>query len=382
MIPYEYFLEPVMRLRLCRAILLVMLWSFAWGASRASAADKTGTCTGGPLRIGAIASLTGDAARDGSNWLEGAELAVDDLRDSGKQVEFLIEDDGTVPGKAAAAFVKLARVDEVRGIIGGTWDFLADSVYPLAKEHRVPFITSTNPPELMASSAKTNPWIMTNGLSLAAERKAVRSFMNRTNPAGMGLTYINVPYGTSHAQMLRELAEERGIPVLTDDPVSYEGFADSIRLGALHVTRKKPDLAFIVLNYEGVDLFLRELERLHSHPAVLATHSFRAAFEFAAQPARYANAYGVLQSFKSERFSERFRARFGRDPYGYAAPAYDAVMFLAQIAEHCTELDAPGVSLVYDGITGSHRLPAVNGGVVENTAAILEVRDGKLKEIR
>jgi ABC-type branched-subunit amino acid transport system substrate-binding protein len=92
-------------------------------------------------KLGAIVSLTGDAARNGRNWLEGAQLAIDELQAEGRQISLVVEDDGTVPARVATSFVKLATVDRVGGIIGGTWDFLAETAYPLAKQYRVPFIT-------------------------------------------------------------------------------------------------------------------------------------------------------------------------------------------------------------------------------------------------
>ena len=95
------------------------------------------------IRIGAVVSLTGYAEKNGRNWLEGAQLAIEDLNRDGIACELLVEDDQTTPVKAVTAFTKLAVVDKVQAVVGGTWDFLAEAVFPLAQRYHVPFVTPT-----------------------------------------------------------------------------------------------------------------------------------------------------------------------------------------------------------------------------------------------
>ena len=332
------------------------------------------------LKLGAIVSLTGDAARNGRNWLEGAQLAVDQLNQNGQQLELIIEDDATTPNKVASAFVKLATVDRVGGIIGGTWDFLAETAYPLAKQYRVPFITPSNPVEILSPAALSNPWIFTNGLSLGAEESVIRKFLKKRSIKSIGLAYINVPYGTSHADLVRRIAQQLNIPVLTDVQISYQGFHDGIKLAALKVSQKKPALVFIVLNYEGVDLMMRELGQVRYSPLVLMTHALKEAFDFGRVPDRYKHAFGIFPKFTSVTFEESFVKKFGRRPYDFAAAGYDATIFMTKVAARDSQVALEDLVLDYNGVTGEHRISSSNRSVVQAQAAIMSVYDGNLIE--
>jgi branched-chain amino acid transport system substrate-binding protein len=329
-------------------------------------------------KLGAIVSLTGDAARNGRNWLEGAQLAIDELQAEGRQISLVVEDDGTVPARVATSFVKLATVDRVDGIIGGTWDFLAETAYPLAKQYRVPFITPTSPVEILSANARSNQWVFTNGLSLAAEQRAIDKFLSTKSIKTIALVFIKVPYGTSHAELVRETARKLGIAVLSENEITYQGFQDGIKLAALRIAQKKPEAVFVVLNYEGVDSLLREFERARVNSMVLMPHTLQEAFEFGASPKRYENAFGVFPKFSSSTFEKIFTDRYHRPPYDYAAAGYDAARFMAEVANRRGQEGLDKIDLTYEGVTGKHSLPAGDRSVVKTQASIMTVRDGLL----
>ena len=333
-----------------------------------------------PLKLGAIVSLSGPAAKNGENWLEGARLALDDLRREGHKVDLVVEDDETVTTKAATAFVKLATIDRAGGVIGGTWDFLAEAVCPLAKRYAVPFVTPTNPKEILSAAASKNPWVFTNAPGLEAERTAIRRFLKKQGVKRMSLVYIEVPYGTLHARLMGELAAELGISIVSDSQVTYEGFRETIAVAALKTSQKRPDLVFIVLNYEGVDLLLRELERMKFSPLVLMTHTLDEAFAFGKSPARYRKSYGIYPQIASRSFVEKFVSKYKRPPYDYAATGYDAVAFMAKALMAGIKPASSEASFVYEGVSGRHSLPPHGRSLVESPASIMYVnQSGELE---
>ncbi len=334
----------------------------------------------GSIKLGAIASLTGDAAENGKNWLEGAQLAIHELRQGGQQIDLIVEDDRTVPSSVASSFIKLSTQDKVDGIVGGTWDFLAETAYPLAKQYKVPFITPTNPVEILSASAQSNPWIFTNGLSLKAEELATEQFLARNKIRTISLVYINVPYGASHAHMVREIAQLGKVQIVSDSEITYQSFHDGIKLAALKIREAKPDLVFVVLNYEGVDFLLREVERSRLAPMVLTTHTLKEAYDFGASPARYAKVFGVYPKFSGSDFEASFKEKYGRPPYDYAAAGYDATKFMAELVACGRLRPLERCSFVYHGVTGRHELPSAGRSVVESEAWIMKMRDGDLIE--
>ncbi|PIN75335.1 hypothetical protein COV18_04060 [Candidatus Woesearchaeota archaeon CG10_big_fil_rev_8_21_14_0_10_37_12] len=70
-----------------------------------------------PLKIGLIAPLTGPAAEIGNIYLEGAQLAVDDLNKKhilDKQIELVVEDTASDPKRAVSAMQKMISVDNIK----------------------------------------------------------------------------------------------------------------------------------------------------------------------------------------------------------------------------------------------------------------------------
>lgn len=329
--------------------------------------------TNSPIKLGAIVSLTGPAAKNGRNWLEGAELAVSDLQNRGTNVDLIIEDDATIPNKVATAFSKLANVDKVAGIIGGTWDFLAEAAYPLAKHYQTYFITPTNPIEAMSSDAQKNPWIFTNSPSLKAEELAISKFLKSRKIKDIGLVYINVPYGIIHADLLSKIAFDLNIKVSSNISINFSGYNDEIKLAALKLKNSKPELIFIVLNYEGVDMLLKEFQKINYNPIVLTTHTLGEALEFAKTKKRYSKAFAIYPKFSSESFGKTFLKKFNHPAFDYSAAAYDAIMFLVQLIK--AKEESNNINISYEGISGLHRYPSPGPSIADTKAVVLSANE-------
>ena len=98
----------------------------------------------GTLKVGVIASLTGDGAYWGSNFLKGAELAVRELNAgggvNGKPVELVVEDDQCNPINAVTAAQRLLNVVQVPFVLGPVCSSPAAAVVPLAKRAKIPMM--------------------------------------------------------------------------------------------------------------------------------------------------------------------------------------------------------------------------------------------------
>lgn len=366
--------------RCVRWVLVLVVIGFFAGVLAGCRASEP---TPGVIRIGAVASLTGPAGEQGKNWVEGAELAVAELRAEGIAVELIVENDETSAPKVAAAFQKLARIDRVGAIIGGTWDYLAETAYPLAERLQVPFVTPSNPVEVLSAEAQHNRWVFSNGLSLRAARRAVADFLRAEGVRSVGLIYPALPFGTVQAAMVTEIAAELGIPVTTRVEFVYDsGYLDSVRLAALKVIEGGPDLVFCVFDASGVDLFLRELEKLRGTSRILTTQHLDQAFLLAGEGGRgrYTGAFGIYPRLEDGAFVARYTARFGRIPKVYAAQGYDALRFLATALHSRIDIADPSAAFTYRGVTGEHRLPPNGRALVDDRAVVMTTRRGVFEE--
>ena len=330
--------------------------------------------------IGALASLTGPAAEQGQNWLEGAILAAEELKNEGGEVSLRVEDDQTIPARVPGILRKLAAIDRVQAVIGGTWDFLSEAAHPVAKQLKIPFVTPSNPAEIIDAAAGDNPYVFTNGLSLQATERAMRGFLKKYKPAAASIIVPNVPFGVMHGDMLEKLAAELGIRILSRENFEYAGYQETLRALALKLSRGgKPELVFCLSDYSAIDVFAAQLERQHFFPLLLTTQHLDQALALSGRPARYERAFGIYPRIDDPGFAARFAARFGHKPRVYSANGYDAVKFLTAALR--AGADISRAEFEYRGILGLYRARAgTRALLLEDQAVIMAVKAGALVE--
>ena len=120
--------------------------------------DKSGVSDEtGPIKIGFMGSLTGDAASYGEPQRDALKLAVEDINKSGGVNGRLIEviyEDGKCNGKDGAnAAQKLINVDKVKVILGGSCSSETLAAVPIAEKEKVVIVTgSATSPDLINKS--------------------------------------------------------------------------------------------------------------------------------------------------------------------------------------------------------------------------------------
>jgi len=130
-------------------IAIVVIVLVIWGIS-AFSGNKAPTETG-PIKIGFIAPLTGDAGSIGQGARVAVEIAIDKINSSGgingRQIQ-LIAEDGKCSGKEALTVAnKLINVDKVKIILGGVCSSETMSVAPIAEQNKIVLLSpgSSNP---------------------------------------------------------------------------------------------------------------------------------------------------------------------------------------------------------------------------------------------
>jgi branched-chain amino acid transport system substrate-binding protein len=102
----------------------------------------------GPIRIGYIGPLTGDAASYGSDTVNGARIAIEEINASGgvngKAVSLIAEDARCNGADAASAIQKLVNIDKVSAIIGGQCSSETLGAAPIAESAEVVMISAVS----------------------------------------------------------------------------------------------------------------------------------------------------------------------------------------------------------------------------------------------
>jgi branched-chain amino acid transport system substrate-binding protein len=323
------------------------------------------------IRIGIIASLTGPAGEQGKNWSNGSLLAAEELRQNGLHLQTYLEDDGSSPINVAKAFNRLANNQKVDAIIGGTWDFLAEVAYPIALRSKIPFFTPTNSPEFLEKSATGNLFVFTNAPRISSYTIPIQNLFRKFEVRSIALLYPDLPFGIVQASLMKSIAKDLAVEVVYEEKFPMEtALQDPLRVAALKIAEKKPDLVYALCDYALLDLFLGELQRRAPSTKVLTAQHLDQAFLFSKRNrTRYANAFGIYPVVKDSDFSKRYFERFQESPKVYAEFGYDALMFLAKAIESKISLGDPGAPFQYEGLTGLHSLPATPDRAVSNASA-------------
>jgi branched-chain amino acid transport system substrate-binding protein len=158
----------------------------------------------GPIKIGAIAPLSGETANFGTQAQKTANLRIKQLNASGgvngRDIELIWEDGKCNPGDASEAIQKLIRMDKVHIVFGGACSGETLGAAPIAEKNKV----------VMLSSISTNPTITDAG-----------DFIFRVAPSDF-----------TQGKILAEHAESMGfekVGILTEQTDGAMGISDAFK---------------------------------------------------------------------------------------------------------------------------------------------------------
>jgi branched-chain amino acid transport system substrate-binding protein len=127
------------------------------GSESASGTDAKSGKGSGVIKIGALLPLSGDNTNSGTDMLNAAKLAVDDINAAGgvlgRRLEIVSADDGCDPQTGTAAAQKLL-VSGIVGVAGGYCSAAAIPETAVLDPRGIPFI----------SAAATNPTLTERGM--------------------------------------------------------------------------------------------------------------------------------------------------------------------------------------------------------------------------
>ncbi len=330
---------------------------------------------GKSLSLGAIASLTGPAAEQGQNWLNGAKLAAKELYQRDKiLVQLHVEDDASRAATVPVAFQRLVSSHKVQGIIGGTWDYLAGAASPISKNLQIPFITPTNPIEVIETTTAGNPWYFTNGLSIHATEAAMRKVVNHLRGKSVASIVINVPFGILHAEALQRIATAEGLGVFEQSTFEISGSNETLKLFALRVAKRNPSIVLCVADYPGLATFVKEVRRLGYTGTIITTQHLDEAAKLYKHPDVWNSVIGIYPAPANASFTESYLKEYGSPPKVYAAEGYDALLFLARALRQSINLSSAPFETV--GVTG-HLASRPGVQEISHSVAVPMIVDGE-----
>ena len=319
------------------------------GATAARAAE-------GPIRIGQVIPITGEAAESGRYHKYGAELAVEQVNKGGgikgRKIELVQEDDKTTNPGAVAALHRLLEDKEIPAIIGSIRSTQVQAMLPTVKEAGIPFmIGGTN----YGLTHQGNPWVFRFRPHDGFSAKVIAKFaVDELKLKKLAVYHSTDAFGSGGRENVVKALHDLNV-----EPVLVQGFNNGEKdftavLTALRQSGADGLITYFTFSTDN-GIFAKQLKQLGikvtwvGSPAIVAVDGRKLAGE-----ALYGT-YGVSDfhvdgSARSKEFTAAYKAKYNLEPDLYSSWCYDAVTVLAEGMRRAPDLKPESIRKAIMGI--------------------------------
>ena len=332
-----------------------------------------GAARAAPIKVGFINTITGPQAPIGETMTNGLELALEDLKKSGVDVQVIRQDDTGKPDKAISAIEQLATGDEVSVIVGPYTSACAAAVAKQTEQYKVAqVIPAASKEELTRQGYK---WVFrVNAPGHVYARSLIDAALAFGKPTSVAFIYESTDFGSSLSKVGKEYAVSKGLKVVADE--GYQAGSPDYRSTLSKIKGTNPDLVFMVSYVADAILLMRQSRELGLKPqAFLGGGAGFDTEQFEKEAAISTNVFSVTQwtpdsNPAAEAFNKRYIARFGKRPTYHAACTYVATLAAAEAAakaggDRQKTRDNLG-SLSWSGIMGNVKFITADGFTNQN----------------
>lgn len=342
----------------------------------------------GPITIGYLGPLTGDAASYGVDTLNGVKLAVEEINAAGgmkgRMIKLVAEDSRCTGADAASATQKLVSVDKVVAIVGGQCSGETLAAAPIAEAAGVVMVSP-----ISSSPDVTNAgdFVFRNYPSDALKTKAMAAFLKEEGLTKLAMISENTDFAQAFRQSLKKDFGEENIVF---DEVMEPGTKDYRTLA----TRLK-DVNFDIFfpNGQTDAAIAAMMQQLREQGLTQQAISHDVAdsltlAELAAEAVEGMYIVSVPTAGEGGEFQTKFNQKFGgaQATIAFAAHAYDAMGVIGKAIE---TVGANGAAIKdylysmpgYDGVVGRFSFDR-NGDVVGLSYNLKIFKDGKIEKVK
>ena len=204
------------------------------------------------IRIGVMASFTGDYASAGDEIRRGVALAEKHLKKSGTPLTVKYED-ACLPAQGVTSIKKLIEQDRIHALVSNYCLISLNAISPIITEYNLPTLQNSVTPETMV---KASPFIYSTWPSIEDEVRAIVGQFNEENFQRVAILFLESPWGITYADAMKmELRARDKVPVLevSQGFGEHDFKAEVTKLKSLKVSK-------IILAHTGANLvsFLKQ----------------------------------------------------------------------------------------------------------------------------
>jgi branched-chain amino acid transport system substrate-binding protein len=328
-----------------------------------------------PIKIGVVNTMTGPYAEWGSFQVNGLQLALEDIKNSGgilgRPVELVIEDNASTNPGTVLAFTKLFTDPAIKGIIGPIASTQVQAASPAIARSGIPTMIGGTDPSLTRIN---NKWVFRARPNDLYSSKVIADFgVNTLKLKKWAIVHATDAFGQGGAKALTEALQALGVT-----PILDQGYTSNSQDFAPVVLAIKKSGADVLGTYMTVPadqgIFAKQLRQLGVNiqwvgsPTTATVTTRNLAGE--ALYGTYAVAdFNADANDASREFTRRYHSRYGIYPDNLASWAYDAlhILALAMNNANSTEPEAIRRAILaikgYKGLEGTYEFDARGDGV-------------------
>ena len=345
---------------LCSSLVLAAIWLLTQSSTLLAETSAS------PKKIGLLISLTGDFAPFGDQARKGAEIARDEIRQQGGNIELYFEDDKCLPGDAVSGFNKLKTINNVDLIIGPGCTGGIMSTGPIAKSSRTPQLAlfDTN-----NEVKRAGDYTFSLGFPSEGEGQKAAEEIHRRGYTKVGVLYETDAWAMVVKEAFIKRFQELGGSITSDEtqnPADKDWRSNITKLRS-----RKPDAVYIVPAYNGGPV-LKQIKELGYQVQIFGPDTFgiQEVIDIGGAGAEgviFTNVVIDEANNDAKNFTKKFEATFKEKPrtFFYCAMAYDAVRMAYQALQ-----DPAGGYTGLKNVKLEHGLVGVSGFDAERMSNI------------
>jgi len=347
--------------------------------------------SGGVIKIGEFASLTGKEATFGQSSHEGTLLAIEEINAAGgllgRKLELITEDTQSKSGEPNTVVNKLITRDGVVAILGEVASSRSMEAAPLCQQNKIPMISpsSTNP-----KVTETGDFIFRVCFIDPFQGTVMANFTSNTLKAKKVAVFTDVKsdYSKGLAKFFKEQFVKNGGKVVAE--LDYNGGDKDFKAQLTAIKAAGPEAVFVPGYYTDAAMICIQAKQLGLTVPFMGGDGWESEKltelgKDAVEGQYFSTHYHPeVGSETSKKFVENYRKRFnGKTPDALAACGYDSAAVLADAIKRAGNTDGQKVR---DAIAATKDFDGVTGKITINeqrdatkSAVILQVENGKYK---
>jgi branched-chain amino acid transport system substrate-binding protein len=316
-----------------------------------------------------VIELSGPGASAGTNFKNGADLAVAEINAKGgilgKQIDLVHYDTQTNPGNTRAAVQR--GIDEgAYALLGPVFSGPIAASMQIAQRAEIAQIVAG---EAAGFTKQGNPYIFRTSLSQAAAMPKIAAYLKNTVKASsIAVVWVNNDFGKGGRDAVLPELEKAGIKVAVD--VSTEQGQADFTADAIKVKNSSADAVFVYLNEEESARFLRAAKQQGVTKPMIGETTLLGAkvIELAGDAANGAKGHvglsvdAPIPAFQE--FGKKYQAKFGFTPDHNGLKGYMAVHMVKWGTEKQGKFDRKGLA---DTLRGATIKPSDEPGILIET---------------